>query len=705
MDISKSIFDNIKKLQEEIEFMRLQRRIDAVRLYFLKAELGVLSFNAITADPLERFDIENELIKTRTGIADLQEKMISTKNVRVDIVGDGGHEYLGFAKNKLSQMKRRMYIGGTPISNKRYVIGDTDIYIQSVRGYDWIRIEKEIPILSLFLIHNNRKDAVFMDIGVDEDENLTLTPKVYTFSEDEMEVRFDSTLLTVQSYPNLSKHNLETIIPLYDTDTYVGNIKYYGMRQGYTKSGHGFYAIPGNIYYYTPQYFDVQSEYIKGTFRYLPYTPYPNTELKSAGRRWATTVTKTVDEKTFEVLDKNSIGLYQDKFNYDWFLRYETRIEIKNDPLGIAIPTYSVSSGRVIDYEQEVDYTTDPATGNTVSTTTWTPVFDTDEDTLTGRLEILATADYGSVHTLYTEPTSSNISAGGKVASTSGFSKGWFIDYTGFTWRSITTEATTEYNALTSTGNVDFTTSLYFKNILVRDFINNSSYQNESVYRAFYELSVTYGDEKAPSPLPSESRIDYEGFVDLPGGGKGIPLDFSSTLSGDIFICAEDYDYDTKKDTFIMIYKYQNYNLSRSGQSVYDSDVILSDNITFSTTDKHEIAYCINGGTVSYITIPYNFTFANGIYSGSSINYISCHLNQYFMLYTYVIVDLWNGYQEFSKGNERIIGLINIGYEGLPIGYHREFTITEDNYQDFINKENFDFKDFAAIGLHKGGRE
>ena len=58
--------------------------------------------------------------------------------LRVEI--NGGGEYLGFAKKKLAEMKRIMKISGVDIYRKKINVGNVTIALQSISGYDLIRI-------------------------------------------------------------------------------------------------------------------------------------------------------------------------------------------------------------------------------------------------------------------------------------------------------------------------------------------------------------------------------------------------------------------------------------------------------------------------------------------------------------------------------------------------------------------------------------
>lgn len=61
-------------------------------------------------------------------------------NLSLRVQVNGGEQYLGFAKKKLAQMKELMSMTGTPVLRKNIDMGDALIFIQSMCGYDLIRI-------------------------------------------------------------------------------------------------------------------------------------------------------------------------------------------------------------------------------------------------------------------------------------------------------------------------------------------------------------------------------------------------------------------------------------------------------------------------------------------------------------------------------------------------------------------------------------
>ena len=85
--------------------------------------------------------------------------------------------------------------------------------------------------------------------------------------------------------------------------------------------------------------------------------------------------------------------------------------------------------------------------------------------------------------------------------------------------------------------------------------------------------------------------------------------------------------------------------------------------------------------------------------SGQTINSVSCQINKTNMVYTYVVEE----YSEQTQGwvfSKRIIGIINIADNALPVGFKQEFEVNEDNAAQFF-PGNSNYKALAAIGVHK----
>lgn len=72
----------------------------------------------------------------------------------------------------------------------------------------------------------------------------------------------------------------------------------------------------------------------------------------------------------------------------------------------------------------------------------------------------------------------------------------------------------------------------------------------------------------------------------------------------------------------------------------------------------------------------------------------STQLNKEIMVYTYIIKKRTGTEYLFDR---RVVGIINIADERLPIGYRQEFTIDNENY----SIEDFDFTRVSAVGIHK----
>jgi len=144
----------------------------------------------------------------------------------------------------------------------------------------------------------------------------------------------------------------------------------------------------------------------------------------------------------------------------------------------------------------------------------------------------------------------------------------------------------------------------------------------------------------------------------------------------------QDYSYYDLTTKYRLVYKTENI-------AIIDIDVS-----NHSTDERYSDVYRIDENYV-----PIEERWQKTETSGSRITGISCQISGNSMVYTYRVEQsreltdevIW----EFSK---RVIGIINISDNALPIGYRQEFEITKDNAGN-INP-NFDFKYLAAIGVH-----
>lgn len=68
-------------------------------------------------------------------------------NLRLDV--DGGEIYIPFAKDKLRKLKKHMRESNKKVGQKKFIIGNASIYINSCLGYDTIRI-RDIAVQDLY---------------------------------------------------------------------------------------------------------------------------------------------------------------------------------------------------------------------------------------------------------------------------------------------------------------------------------------------------------------------------------------------------------------------------------------------------------------------------------------------------------------------------------------------------------------------------
>jgi hypothetical protein len=91
----------------------------------------------------------------------------------------------------------------------------------------------------------------------------------------------------------------------------------------------------------------------------------------------------------------------------------------------------------------------------------------------------------------------------------------------------------------------------------------------------------------------------------------------------------------------------------------------------------------------------------NRTIEGKRLTGVSCQINNTNMVYTYIAEKYYNGKWVFDK---RVIGVINISNKNLPAGYRQEFEINNSNASQTLSDicKDYNYKDLAAIGVHKG---
>ncbi len=208
----------------------------------------------------------------------------------------------------------------------------------------------------------------------------------------------------------------------------------------------------------------------------------------------------------------------------------------------------------------------------------------------------------------------------------------------------------------------------------------------------------------------------------------------SSSTQGEEFQRVMDYDHNEDKD-IIMFYEYTENSSNSSGQDAQyfgdpglapfgDAFWTINSNSNSKITWKYKLFYKIKD-KIEIINIPYsNFQSSSNTTSiasmvfcpdpsyninssttkqGDRISGISTQINDENMIYTYIVetLDLVTEQWNFSK---RIIGVINISDPDLPVGYRQEFEINDSNASQILSDvyADYDYKDLAAIGIHKG---
>jgi hypothetical protein len=278
MDYTKSLKQNVQELKSEINRIKSLQRISNMNLHILKENAYKLSIAIISGEPLEKFELENDLRIIRSDIATLEHQIKRLKSIRIDLESDVGVEYVPFGKKKLLEMKDYMIKNGIDILRKRYVIADydkneVDIFVESVMGYDTVRIEGGKPTFNIVFGYVNKvlkptpfphyvykiKQLIFK---VNKDLTLTAIPD-RKISNDDMNFEIYQNADKGQSglasnYDHTSHYLSSPIIPVnrYGINNYGIELK---------KSGSGNNYLIGSTYIYRPINFEenAQSGFIK----------------------------------------------------------------------------------------------------------------------------------------------------------------------------------------------------------------------------------------------------------------------------------------------------------------------------------------------------------------------------------------------------------------------------------------------------------
>ncbi len=193
--------------------------------------------------------------------------------------------------------------------------------------------------------------------------------------------------------------------------------------------------------------------------------------------------------------------------------------------------------------------------------------------------------------------------------------------------------------------------------------------------------------------------------------------DYSENEQGRQFGALIDYDNMKGDDVFIIFYSVNNISMQNSGTHVpfdYDNDFDMNVNFTRETDEIYKMAYkagespqtielgrttisengrsTFNGFRQSDEgAIPIIEGVSSSSTSGSRISYVSSQINQNSIVYTYNI-DKWDTGLKKYAFDGRIVGIINIGDDALPVGYRQEFEL-------YSPISGFDPSDLAAIGV------
>lgn len=298
MDFNKTLKENVENLKIEINALKYMQRKSYRKLKEVQDDADTLATKIITGEPLEKFDLENDLRIIRYGIKELKNEIKRLKSVRIDLESEVGAEYIGFGKKKLLEMKEKMLNHGIDILRKRFTLtnynkDEVDIFVESVMGYDTVRIEGGKPTFNIVFGYVNKvlktipfpyyvykiKQLIFK---VNKDLTLKALPDKKISNDDmnfEIYQNADKGQSGLASNYDYTSHYLSS--PIIPVNRY--GINNYGIELKKTGSGNNY--LIGSTYIYRPINFEenAQSGFIKNipsytdwSYGYNEYQGYAN---------------------------------------------------------------------------------------------------------------------------------------------------------------------------------------------------------------------------------------------------------------------------------------------------------------------------------------------------------------------------------------------------------------------------------------------
>ncbi len=216
---------------------------------------------------------------------------------------------------------------------------------------------------------------------------------------------------------------------------------------------------------------------------------------------------------------------------------------------------------------------------------------------------------------------------------------------------------------------IDGSVKLFFGDILVKEVIPYST--------TWWGPWPQFGPGRVG---PNCDEIDwYSEYIGQCPGSNG---HYSTPVREDKQINVLDYDNYNGNSVFVLFYEI--FESSYHPSPVESHTYYLSYNVNNEIKSEIEIGRILSDGS-------YDFCGSNSeVYiSGSRISNVSSQINDKFIVYTYNIENYSNETWVFNK---RIIGIINISDNALPIGYRQEFEF------NFIGTD-FNLSQPAAIGV------
>ena len=681
----------------------------------LKADVrGIIDAQYFFKNPYDLAKYEVDKHSSLNQLEILKNMWIQNLNLRIDARDP---TYVPWAKSKLKEMKARMMLQGIDIMNKWWIVRGQHIFCQSASGYDYIRITGEVtpPDILFFVaamdVLEPGSPAIVASLAMWVQKGTLMLKRIkYAVPVEFLE---KSDRCAVQSNPQLTKHSAG----LFYVNT-LPTLERYGMRGprwgqygiGYNKLYIPTYALMTGL----DQAFGEppEDETIVWEARGIPALS-PLDEY-SRGRNWVT----LSDDKKYLAHTNITMKIIMG----EWYLSYQTKDDYEKGTYTI-IPMsrpagISTNKNYGLDFIDGDAPTCDSGglsshsslvAGSTRLISTSTPAIGTAIAIMGEQaLSVLTTFDTESIH--------SDAGAVAEQKRTNVRVKEVGFAMPDYTYKNGTVTTTTiwtgKYGGVNVSSSTDYLTEARLGDRILGTFTSRLSadVSNNEIVR-----TLSYTCTTIESSEPTGTVYVEWGEISNTTTEENIPAtvyqNTNTARSGQASLGFLDYDYNTDVSEYIIIVSYVDVKETRTDESKI---IILGPEFDPSTEpvasrSTHTLItkwgvlssrgnFTLNAGRVVQGAIIDGH--GTSTITGTVISGVSCHVNKYNMVYTYL------AHNVDKSGNpgdvlSRVFGVINLDETiGLPVGHRTEFTVTPDNYSEFFFN-TFPYLGNAAIGVHK----